>query len=96
MNSLVAMYRKGAITADHLVIESLHRINPQDPAPVLRDLPEEILARMEDLARSYRRQEMITNYGVLPATDQVEAAARWIERTRHPVASHSTPDPVSG
>lgn len=32
-NSLLAMYRGGAITADYLVIECLHRIDPAGPGP---------------------------------------------------------------
>jgi hypothetical protein len=29
--SLVYMYQKGAITADHLVVQSLHLIDPANP-----------------------------------------------------------------
>jgi hypothetical protein len=95
MNSLVTMYRKGAITADHLVVECLNMIDPEDPAPVLGALPDEILARMLDLARSYRPNDMVTNYGVLPAIDQVQAARRWIESTRNPVGSRSVSNEVT-
>ena len=35
MEKLVAMYEKGAITADHLVAECLHLIDPQCPDRVL-------------------------------------------------------------
>jgi len=35
MATLVAMYNKGAMTADHLVVESLHRIDPENPGPVI-------------------------------------------------------------
>jgi hypothetical protein len=92
MNSLVTMYRKGAITADHLVVECLNMIDPKDPAPVLGALPDDILVRMVDFVRSYRPNGLVTNYGVLPAMDQVQAVRRWIESTRNPVASRSAPD----
>jgi hypothetical protein len=37
------MYEKGAITADHLVAECLHRIDPEDPGRVLSNLPDPVL-----------------------------------------------------
>jgi hypothetical protein len=77
--SLVAAYRKGAITADHLVVQCLHMIDPEAPGLVLGPLPHELLARTLEFARQYRPGRMVTNYGVLPAADQVEAARRWIE-----------------
>ncbi len=83
ITSLVAMYQKGAITSDHLVVECLHMIDPANPAPVLMALPEEILSRMLEFTRLYRPDGMITNYGILPAADQVEAAKRWIEDTQN-------------
>jgi hypothetical protein len=30
-NSLVSMYEKGAITADHLVAQYIHMVNPDHP-----------------------------------------------------------------
>ena len=95
MRSLVTMYRKGAITADHLILESLHMIDPEDPTPVLGPLPDEILVRMLDFAGRYRSNGMVTNYGVLPAIDQIRAATRWIENTRNLVGSRSAPDEFS-
>jgi hypothetical protein len=73
------MYHKGAITADHLVVQCLRMIDPANPALVLDALPHEILMRVLDFARQYRPNGMVTNYGVLPAVDQVEAAKKWIE-----------------
>jgi hypothetical protein len=91
MASLLAMYRKGAITADHLVVECLRMIDPKEPALVLQDLPDEILARMIEFARQYRPDGMVTNYGSLPAADQVEAAKRWIGGSRHSALAGSAP-----
>jgi hypothetical protein len=79
INSLVSMYEKGAITADHLVAQCIHMIDPEDPGSVLSDLPDSILDRMLDYTRRYQPDRMISNYGTLPATDQVEAAKDWIE-----------------
>ena len=76
---LVGMYTKGAITADHLVVECVHMIDPDAPELVLGDLPEDILRRMLQFARDYRPRGMATNYGILPAEDQVVAARKWIE-----------------
>jgi hypothetical protein len=82
MNSLLTMYQKGAITADHLVVQCLLSIDPADPAPVLDTLPDAVLARVIEFARQYRPDGMVTNYGIVPAIDQVEAATRWIEGSR--------------
>jgi|GEM_PF-4607778 len=84
MTSLVAMYQKGAITADHLVVECLHMLDPENPVPVLDALPDEILNRMLDYTRRYRPDRTVTNYGVLPTPDQVDAARRWIEERHWP------------
>jgi hypothetical protein len=73
------MYEKGAITADHLVVQCLHMVDPLDPALVLSALPHELLMRILDFALQYRPDGMVTNYGILPAFDQVEAAKNWIE-----------------
>jgi hypothetical protein len=79
MEKLVAMYQNGAITADHLVVESLHRLDPACPELVLGALPPEILERMAHFANGYRPQRMRSNYGLQPTPDQVEAAKHWIE-----------------
>jgi hypothetical protein len=79
ITSLVSMYEKGAITADHLVAQCIHMIDPDDPGLVLSDLPNSILDRMLVYTRRYQPDRMISTYGVLPAPDQVEAAKSWIE-----------------
>jgi hypothetical protein len=90
IQKLVDMYEKGAITADHLVIECLHRVDPEHPEVVLDALPPLILERMLHYAHEYKPQTMRTNYGLQPAGDQVEAAKRWIEcRAKQPPGSAS-------
>jgi hypothetical protein len=79
ITDLVEMYNKGAITADHLAVQCLHMIDPANPQLVLSGLPHHILMRMLDFVSNYRPNCMITNYGVLPAEDQVAAAKEWIE-----------------
>jgi len=80
MRSLVEKYRAGMITEDHLVVESLHLIDPENPGLVLSGLPESILLRMLRFANEYLHGHMVTNYGVLPAQDQVLAARHWIAK----------------
>jgi hypothetical protein len=82
MADLVSMYQKGAVTADHLVAETLHRVDPENPGLVLAALPGDILARILTFAQGYRPEGMVTNYGPLPAADQVDAARAWIEGSR--------------
>ena len=79
ISSLVAMYRKGALTAQHLAVESMRMIDPAKPYLVLDALPTEIHARMLGFSRQYVAGRMVTNYGDLPNADQVEAARAWIE-----------------
>jgi hypothetical protein len=76
---LVEMYQKGAITADHLVVECLHRLDATHPELVLGKLPSAVLERILQHARAYRPEDMRTNYGLQPTVDQVEAAKHWIE-----------------
>ena len=71
MRSLVEKYRMGMITDDHLVVESLHLVDPENPGPVLSSLPENILHRMLRFANEYLHGCMVTNYGVLPEQDQI-------------------------
>jgi hypothetical protein len=77
--ALVDMYQKGAITADHLVVQCLLLIDPVDPAPVLSALPHEILIKVLEFARRYVHNGMATNYGDPPNPDQINAAKKWIE-----------------
>ena len=79
MEKLVAMYEKGEITADHLVVQSLHMIDPANPGLVLDILPIDVLPRVLRYAQDYRPGKMRTNYGLPPASDQVAAAKKWIE-----------------
>jgi hypothetical protein len=79
MKKLVGMYETGAVTADHLVAECLHMLDPQCPDLVLSVLPPEILERMLKYTIEYRPRRMRSNYGLQPTVDQVEAAKHWIE-----------------
>jgi len=79
ITSFVSMYEKGAITSDHLVAQCIQMIDPDDPGLVLSDLPNSILDRMLVYARRYQPDRMVSNYGNLPTSDQVEAAKNWID-----------------
>ena len=78
ITSLLSMYEKGGITADHLAAQCLHLIDPEDPGLVLSDLPNPILDRIVAYSQRYQPDRMVSTYGVLPAIDQVEAAKSWI------------------
>ncbi|MCY2992222.1 MAG: hypothetical protein NTY19_30720 [Planctomycetota bacterium] len=75
---LVKMYEEGAITAHHLAVQCLHVLDPAEPDLVLAQLPDDILAAIQDFAEGYDPKGMKTNYGVIPAQDQVIAATKWI------------------
>lgn len=80
--ALVKRYESGSITAHHLAVECLHRIDPENPDFVLAQLPDDLLAAIEKFADEYNPRGMRTNFGVTPAADQVRAAMRWISEKR--------------
>ena len=80
MRSLVEKYQAGMITDDHLMVESLHRVDPENPGLILGSLPDTILRRMLQFTNESADCRMITNYGVLPTQDQILAAKDWIEK----------------
>jgi hypothetical protein len=79
MIDLVAMYEKGAITADHMIVACLERLDPTDPASMLSQLSPEMLDRMLRYANFFQHGTMISNYGAPPSMDRVAAAKKWIE-----------------
>jgi hypothetical protein len=83
---LVKMYETGAITAHHLAVQCLHMVDPAEPKLVLASLPDDILAAIEKFADDYDPKGMKTNFGVIPAQDQVIAATRWIHENRSDLA----------
>lgn len=81
IQSLVEKYRTGIMTDDHLVVECLHMLDPENPGLVLGSLPDNILLRMLRFATDYSPGRMVTNYGVVPGHDQVLAARHWIQES---------------
>ena len=81
MRSLIEKYHLGMITLDHLIIGSLYTVDPEQPELVLSQLPADVLEKMLRFASEYVHGRLVTNYGLLPAQDQVMAARAWIEKT---------------
>jgi hypothetical protein len=79
---LVKMYESGALTAHHLAVQCLHMVDPAEPELVLAQLPDDILIAIEKFADEYDPRGMKTNFGVIPAQDQVIAATTWIRSYR--------------
>src|SRR5829696_8243342 len=77
--NLVTLYEKGAITADHLAVETLAILDPANPSVMLQGLSGDVLQRMLKYAEEYRPGKMQTNYGHSPTAEQVQAARQWIE-----------------
>jgi hypothetical protein len=88
--SLLDKYQMGMITDEHLVVETLHMVDPDNPGVVLSSLPREILMRMQRFTTEYRAGHMVTNYGVLPTPDQVDSALHWIENAIQEKAATAT------
>ena len=77
--SVLEKFHLGMITDEHLVVESLHGIDPENPGFVLSTLPDHILPRALRFVNEFLEGRMVTNYGELPAQHQVLAAKRWLE-----------------
>ncbi len=84
---LVERYEAGAITAHHLAVQCLHMVNPNEPDLVLAYLPDDVLAAIEKFADEYNPRGMNTNFGVIPAQDQVIAAMKWIGEKKGSLAT---------
>ena len=76
MRSLLEKYREGMITQDHLIVEALSMVDPDNPSLVLGPLPDDVLEGTLQLAKEYLGGRMVTNYGVFPAQDQMLAASQ--------------------
>ena len=87
ISDLVEMYNTGAITAHHLAVQCLNMLDPAEPDLVLAHLPDNILNAIQDFADRYDPNRMATNYGVIPAQDQVMAATQWIRMKNASLAS---------
>ncbi len=75
---LIEMYESGALTGYQVMMDCLQRLDPDDPDPILSELPEEILDELLEYARRYDTQRPRPASFPPPAEDQVRAAERWI------------------
>jgi hypothetical protein len=87
IQKLLERYSTGAFTAQHLFIQCLHMIDPVHPDRVLAALPQRLGDQFARFIDEYRPGAMKSTYGVLPATDQVEAAKRWLSQTSSRVSA---------
>ena len=76
---LFEKYRSGKLTAGHAAVQLVQMIDPSHPERVLQGLPTDILVRIQGFTKDYRAGEMVTNYGAVPAEEQVIAAKSWID-----------------
>src|SRR5580698_5137800 len=80
--NLVRMYQEGAITGYQLMVDCLQIIDPQSPGLVLAGLPDEIHVKILEYAARYDPHRIDPKNRILPTTDQVDSAARWIRERR--------------
>jgi hypothetical protein len=86
IHELLGMYDAGKITAHHMAVECLHRLDSVEPDSVLVQLPDEVLASIQEFASAFDSQSMKTNYGVISTQAQVSAATKWIRENNAHVA----------
>jgi hypothetical protein len=79
IEELVRISRRGGIIVHHLVLECLHGLDPDHPEIVLSPLPGEVWGPLVAFIKEYQQGPLVTTLRILPASDQVEAAKRWIE-----------------
>jgi hypothetical protein len=75
---LIEIYESGSITGYQIMMDCLQMLDPDNPDPVLSELPEEILDEMLAYARRYDPHRQSSATFIPPAEDQVRAAERWI------------------
>lgn len=75
---LIEMYESGSLTGYQVMMDCLQMLDPDNPEPVLSDLPEEILDEMLKYALRYDPRRPHSASLIPPAEDQVRAAERWI------------------
>jgi hypothetical protein len=78
IHQLIEMYETGAITGYQLMMDCLHKLDPDDPDLVLSPLPGEILEEILAYAQRYDPGRLRSATSILPAEDQVRAAERWV------------------
>jgi len=81
---LVHLYETGAITLNTLLLRLLLLIDPAFPDAVLGSLPDQYLRQFRDFLAGWQVGKMMTNYGPLPADEQVIAAREWLARAATP------------
>jgi hypothetical protein len=91
--SLVEKYEEGRITDDHLVVECLCTLDPKNPSVVLEPLADHVQARMLRFAKEFDAEKMLTNFGALPAPEQVLAARKWLDVWMKKDAHRTSPRP---
>ena len=84
MEQLVHMYQKGAITADHLVVESFADSTRRSLPWYSNLCREKILERMSEYVTQYRPEPMRTNYGLAAFAGPGRGGKRW---SRHLMSS---------
>jgi hypothetical protein len=63
IHTLLAMYEKGTITAPHLAILCLERLDPEDASSVLAVLPTQHSSRVVDYAIMYQSPGPLISIG---------------------------------
>ena len=82
IDGLVSQYWRGAITAHHLVAESLCRLDPANPTAFLDRIPPTLLGQLSELIDQLRLGPMLSNYPTVPSPEQTAAAIRWLDHVR--------------
>ena len=80
IDTLVRMYKDGAITRYQIMIECLRMVDPKQPQLVLESLPDEVHDEMLGYASRYDPRNGAPKERLMPTPDQVEAAVNWIKR----------------
>lgn len=75
---LIEMYDNGSITGYQLMMDCFQMLDPDNPDPILSELPEDVLEEMLAYGRRYDPRRPHSATSILPAEDQVTTAERWI------------------
>ncbi len=78
IKKLIDMYESGSITGYQVMMDCLQMLDPDDPALILSELPNEILDEILEYTRRYDPSRPHSASFIPPAEDQVRTAERWI------------------
>ena len=75
---LVGLYEEGRITAGHLIVEILNRVDSINVDTEMGALPQHLYGEFKAFLDSYKAGEMLTSLGPIPPPESIAIAKAWL------------------